>query len=144
MSKLTAWSPHALAVLRIMTALLFMEHGLMKLIHFPAPQPGAPDPLPALLFAAATIEVAGGALIAVGLLTRVAAFICSGEMAAGYFMVHAPKSFWPALNQGDAAILFSFVFFYLIFAGSGAWSLDAILRKSPTSVPQPDAAELFR
>jgi putative oxidoreductase len=130
MSKLSAWSPNALAVLRIMAALLFMEHGLMKLFHFPAPQPGAPDPLPLLLLAAAIIEVAGGALIAVGLRTRVAAFICSGEMAAGYFMVHAPKSFWPALNQGDAAILFSFVFLYLAFAGPGAWSLDSMFRKS--------------
>ncbi|MGO9427304.1 DoxX family protein [Rhodoblastus sp.] len=135
MSKLAAWSPHALAVLRIMTALLFMEHGLMKLFHFPAPQPGAPDPLPLLLLAAAIIEVVGGALIAMGLLTRFAAFICSGEIAIGYFLVHAPKSFWPALNQGDAAILFSFVFFYLIFAGPGAWSLDAHLRRSPSSAP---------
>lgn len=130
MSKLSAWSPNALAVLRIMAALLFMEHGLMKLFHFPTSQPGAPDPLPLLLLAAAIIEVAGGALIAVGLFNRVTAFICSGEMAAGYFMVHAPKSFWPALNQGDAAILFSFVFLYLAFAGPGAWSLDAIFRRS--------------
>ncbi len=76
MSKLSAWPPNALAVLRIMAALLFLEHGLMKLFHFPAPQPGAPDPLPLLLLAAAIIEVAGGALIAVGLFTRVAAFIC--------------------------------------------------------------------
>ena len=133
MSKLTAWSPHALAVLRIMTALLFMEHGLMKLFHFPAAQPGASDPLPSLLLAAAIIEVAGGALIATGLLTRFAALICSGEMAIGYFMVHAPKSFWPALNQGEAAILFCIVFFYLIFAGPGAWSLDAALRRSSSS-----------
>ncbi len=130
MSKLAAWSPHALAVLRIVTALLFMEHGLMKLFHFPAAQSGAPDPLPLLLLAAAIIEVVGGALIAMGLLTRFAAFICSGEIAIGYFMVHAPKSFWPALNQGEAAILFSFVFFYLVFAGPGAWSLDAVLRRS--------------
>lgn len=133
MSKLAAWSPHALAALRIMTALLFMEHGLMKLFHFPAAQPGAPNPLPSLLLAAAIIELAGGALIATGLLTRFAAFICSGEIAVGYFMVHAPKSFWPALNQGDAAILFSFIFFYLIFAGPGAWSLDSVLRKSQSS-----------
>ncbi len=144
MSKLAAWQPHALAVLRIMAALLFIEHGLMKLMHFPAPQPGVPDPLPTLLLAAAIIEVVGGALIAVGLLTRVAAFLCSGEMAAGYFLVHAPKSFWPALNQGDAAILFSFIFLYFVFAGPGAWSLDAMLRKSSSSARQPDGAELVR
>lgn len=131
MSKLAAWSPPALAALRIITALLFIEHGLMKLIHFPAAQPGAPSPLPALLLAAALIEVVGGGLIAVGLFTRVVAFLCSGEMAVGYFLVHAPKSFWPALNLGDAAILFSFVFFYLIFAGPGAFSVDAVLRRAP-------------
>ena len=83
-------------------------------------------------------------MIGIGLFTRVAACICSGEMAAGYFMVHAPKSFWPALNQGVAAVLFSFVFLYLISAGPGAWSVDAILRKSPSSAPQPDADELVR
>lgn len=132
MLKLDAWSPQALAILRIMAALLFIEHGLMKLIHFPAPQPGAPTPLPPFLLAAAIIEVVGGVLIVLGLLTRLAAFICSGEIAVGYFMVHAPKSFWPALNGGDAAILFSFIFFYLIFAGGGAWTLDAAIRKSPS------------
>jgi putative oxidoreductase len=130
MSKLDAWTPQALAVLRIMAALLFMEHGLMKLFHFPAPQPGVPDPLPTILLAAAIIEVVGGALIALGLFTRLAAIVCSGEMAAGYFMVHAPKTFWPALNGGDAAILFCFVFFYFIFAGGGARSLDGLMRKS--------------
>jgi hypothetical protein len=78
-------------------------------------------------------------LIALGLFTRVAAFICSGEMAAVYFMVDAPKSFWPALNQVDAAILFTFVFLYLAFAGPGAWSLDAIFRRSAAAAPQPDA-----
>jgi putative oxidoreductase len=130
MSKLDEWSPQALAVLRIVAALLFMEHGLMKLAHFPAAQPGVPNPLPPILVAAALIELAGGALIVVGLFTRLAAFVCSGEMAAGYFMVHAAKGFWPALNGGDAAILFSFVFLYLVFAGGGAWSLDAVFRKT--------------
>jgi putative oxidoreductase len=130
MSKLSVWSPQALALLRIVAALLFMEHGLMKLIHFPAPQPGVSDPLPAMLVVAATIEIVGGAMIALGLFTRIAAFISSGEMAAGYFMVHAPKTFWPALNGGDAAILFCFVFLYFFFAGGGAWTLDGLTRKS--------------
>jgi putative oxidoreductase len=116
MSQLEAWSPRALAAVRIITALLFIEHGLMKLL--------------AILVAAAVIEIVGGALIAVGLFTRIAAFICSGEMAAAYFMFHAPQSFWPAVNQGDAAILFCFVFLYLTFAGAGAWSLDARLPSS--------------
>ena len=103
----------------------------MKLFHFPAPQPGAPDPLPMILTAAATIEVVGGALIALGLFTRVAAFVCSGQMAAAYFMAHAPQGFWPALNGGEAAILFCFVFLYLVFAGPGIWSVDALVRKRP-------------
>jgi len=127
MSQLETWSPRVLAAARIITALLFIEHGLMKLTAFPAAVPGLPTPLPAILVAAALIEIVGGALIAVGLFTRIAAFICSGEMAAAYFMFHAPQSFWPAVNQGDAAILFCFVFLYLAFAGAGAWSVDARL-----------------
>jgi len=101
----------------------------MKLIHFPAPQPGAADPLPPLIMAAAWIEVVGGGLVALGLFTRAAAFVCSGEMAVAYFMAHAPRSFWPGINEGDAAILFSFVFLYLAFAGGGPWSLDRVVRK---------------
>jgi putative oxidoreductase len=134
MSKLDAWSPRVLAAVRIITALLFIEHGLMKLVAFPTAVPGLPTPLPAILVAAAVIEVVGGALIAVGLFTRLAAFICSGEMAAAYFMFHAPQSFWPAVNQGEAAILFCFAFLYFVFAGAGAWSLDALLPGSRQSL----------
>jgi putative oxidoreductase len=130
MPKLTAWSPQVRSVLRIMTALLFMEHGLMKLTHFPGPQPGAPDPLPALLVGAALIELVGGGLIALGLFTRAAAFVCAGEMAIAYFMAHAPQSFWPGVNEGDAAILYCFIFLYLVFAGPGPWSLDRAVRKA--------------
>jgi putative oxidoreductase len=129
MPIVTAWAPRALSVLRIIAALLFLEHGLMKLAHFPAPQPGVPSPLPPMLVVAAWIEVAGGILIALGLFTRAAAFVASGEMAVGYFLAHAPRSFWPGINQGDAAILFCFVFLYLAFAGGGAWSLDRAIRK---------------
>ena len=130
MSKLESWSPQVLAVVRIITSLLFIEHGLMKLVAFPAAIPGLPSPLPGIMLAAALIEIVGGALIAAGLFTRIAAFLCSGEMAAAYFMFHAPQSFWPAVNQGDAAILYCFVFLYLVFAGAGAWSLDALLSSS--------------
>jgi putative oxidoreductase len=129
MPDLTLWAPRVLSLLRIVAALLFMEHGLMKLIHFPAAQPGAPDPLPPLLLAAALIEVVGGGLIAAGLFTRLAAFVCSGQMAVAYFMAHGSQGFWPALNGGEAAILFCFVFLYLVFAGPGVWSLDAAVRK---------------
>jgi putative oxidoreductase len=88
-----------------------------------------PTPLPPLLVAAAWIEVVGGALLALGLFTRAAALLASGEMAIGYFIFHAPNGFWPALNQGDAAVLFCFIFLYIAFAGGGAWSLDRAIRK---------------
>jgi putative oxidoreductase len=123
------WTPRALSLLRIIAALLFIEHGLMKLVGFPAPMPGVPHPLPAMLVVAALIEVIGGAFLAAGLFTRVIAFIASGEMAIAYFMVHAQVGFWPALNQGEPAILFAFIFLYLAFAGAGSWSLDALLRR---------------
>lgn len=130
MSTLSAWSPRVLSILRIIAALLFMEHGLMKLFEFPGPQPGAPDPLPPMLLAAAWIELVGGGLIALGLFTRAAAFVCSGQMAAAYFIAHGSQGFWPALNGGDAAILFCFIFLYLVFAGGGPWSLDRAIRKA--------------
>lgn len=125
---LAAWRPRMLSILRIMAALLFMEHGLMKMFAFPLPQPGVPSPLPAILLAAALIEIVGGALIALGLFTRLAAFICAGQMAVAYFTAHASQGFWPGGNGGDAAILFCFIFLYLVFAGPGSWSLDAMLR----------------
>jgi putative oxidoreductase len=131
MPNLDAWSPRVLSVLRIVVALLFMEHGLMKLFAFPGPQEGVPDPLPTMLVAAAWIEVVGGGLIALGLFTRAAAFVCAGEMAAAYFIGHFPKSFWPGINGGDGAILYCFIFLYLVFAGGGPWSLDAVVRKRP-------------
>jgi len=124
------WAPRLLSLLRIVAALLFMEHGLMKLFHFPAPHPGVPDPLPPLLVAAVCLEAAGGLLMLLGLFTRPVAFILSGEMAIGYFIAHAPRSPWPAINQGDAAILFCFLFLYLVATGAGPWSLDALRRRS--------------
>lgn len=131
MDRLNAWAPRVLSLLRILTALLFMEHGLMKLFQFPGPQPGVPMPLPPMLMAAAWIEVAGGALLTVGLFTRVAAFVCSGEMAVAYFLVHAKGGPWPALNGGDAAVLMCWIFLYLVFAGGGVWSLDVAVRRRP-------------
>ena len=124
-----SWAPRVLSLVRIVAALLFIEHGLMKLVAFPVAQPGVPHPLPPMLIVAALIEVVGGGLLAVGLFTRIAAFIAAGEMAVAYFMVHAPMGFWPSVNEGEPAILFCFVFFYLAFAGGGAWSLDALRRK---------------
>ncbi len=131
MPNLAVWAPRVLSLLRIMAALLFMQHGLMKLFAFPGPQPGVPSPLPMILVVAAWMEVVGGGLLALGLFTRPVAFLVSGEMAVGYFMAHFPKSFYPALNGGDAAVLFCFVFLYLPFAGGGEWSVDAAARKRP-------------
>ena len=119
----TSWAPRALALLRIVTALLFIEHATVKFFAFPAPFP-MPGPLPPLLIAAAAIELIAGVLIALGLFTRIAAFVASGEMAVGYFMMHGSKSFWPVVNQGEAAILFCFIFLFLAAAGPGAWALD--------------------
>jgi putative oxidoreductase len=121
------FQPHVLSILRIMAGLLFLEHGLSKLLGFP-PHGQMPAFL-ALEWFAGMIEFVGGALVAVGLFTRAAAFIMSGEMAIAYFMGHAPKSFFPLLNGGEAAILFCFVFLYFVFAGAGPWSLDALLRR---------------
>jgi putative oxidoreductase len=129
MGNLNAWTPRVLSLLRIVAALLFIEHGTMKLIHFPIAQPGAPDPLPLIMLIAACIEIGGGALLVLGLFTRPVALILAGEMAFAYFMAHFPQSPWPGINQGGEAILYCWIFFYLAFAGAGAWSLDAVLRK---------------
>jgi putative oxidoreductase len=122
-STLSAWSPQALAALRITTALLFMAHGTMKLFGFPQPMP---IELFSLMGLAGILEVFGGLLILVGLFTRPVAFVLCGFMAVAYFMAHAPQGFFPVLNQGDAAILFCFIFLYLVFSGPGAFSIDAM------------------
>ncbi len=124
-SSLDRWSPYALAVLRIVTALLFMEHGTQKLFGFPAPPQSGTPPLFSLYGIGAVLEFAGGLLVLLGLFTRPVAFILAGEMAVAYWMFHASRSFYPVLNGGDAAILFCFVFLLLVFTGPGALSIDA-------------------
>jgi putative oxidoreductase len=127
---LSRWQPQLLALLRIVTGLSFLEHGTSKFFAFPVPFPM--QPLPPMLMAAGVIELVAGALITIGLFTRLAAFIASGEMAVGYFMMHAPQGFWPLVNKGESAILFCFVFLYLAAAGAGAWSIDeARTRNAP-------------
>jgi putative oxidoreductase len=124
-ANLSRYQPQALGLLRIMSGLLFLEHGTQKFLSFPPGQMAGMG----LTFAgppayAGIIEVVAGALIAIGLFTRPAAFVASGTMAVAYFMAHAPKDFWPVNNMGDAAILYCFVFLYLAVAGPGAWSVD--------------------
>ena len=123
-----AWAPRILSIVRIMVGLLFMEHGTAKLLGFPA-SPSAAPALFGLLWFSGLIELVGGALVAVGLYTRIAAFIMSGEMAIGYFLVHAPRNFFPMLNQGDAAVLYCFIFLYFAVAGGGDWSLDRLISR---------------
>ncbi len=123
----TVWAPRVLSVLRIVAALLFFEHGTTKLLGFP-PSDHSPEFL-SLSWIAGALELVGGALLIVGLFTRPVAFILSGEMAFAYWMAHAPRSPFPVVNAGDAAILYCFVFLYLAFAGGGPWSLDALRRR---------------
>ena len=147
MNSLASWSPKVLSLLRFVSGLLFLEHGLQKVLHFPPPPP--PPPVAAGVAAAAKtaavaagpslakilgpasgpIELVGGILLVIGLFSRAAAFICAGEMAFAYFLAHAPRSIYPILNGGDAAILYCFIFFYLVFAGPGPISLDAMMKR---------------
>jgi putative oxidoreductase len=118
--------PYILSVLRIVVALLFLEHGLQKYFSFPSAVP----PMRTLLYVQGVIEIVGGIFFLLGAYTRVVAFILAGDMAVAYFIAHFPRSFFPAVNGGDAAVLYCFAFFYIVFAGGGPWSLDrAVLRQ---------------
>ena len=128
MNWLSRYSVDLQSVLRIVAGLLFLEHGLQKIVGFP-PIPAALQHIPpgfmGVIMAAGVIELVGGALVTVGLFSRIAAFICSGEMAVAYWMVHVTRGgFFPANNEGDAAILFCFVFLYLAAAGPGRFAFN--------------------
>lgn len=127
---LAAWKPQALSVFRIIAGLMIIQHGMAKLIGFPAvPMFAKLQPM-SLLGAAGFIELIGGALIVLGLLTQPVAFILAGEMAVAYFMSHAPKGFFPLVNGGTLAIMYCFAFLYLATAGAGPWSVDATMKKA--------------
>ena len=121
-----AWTPRALAALRIVTAYMMLQHGSAKLFHFPHDAIFDDLEIFSLIGVAGIIEFVGGLLILVGLFTRLAAFILSGTMAVAYFMAHASQGFVlaPMLNQGELAVLYCFVFLFLAVAGAGAWSID--------------------
>jgi putative oxidoreductase len=125
-----ALAPVVLSVLRIVTGLMFFEHGLQKFLGFPpGPMAGTGRALANAGAYSGIIELVAGLLIAIGLLTRPAAFLASGTMAVAYWMAHAPQNFFPVNNMGDAAILYCFIFFYFVFAGPGPWSIDAALAR---------------
>ena len=123
-ASLKRYQPQALGLLRIISGLLFLEHGTQKLLSFPPGQAAGMGWSGTLPGYAGFIELIAGLLITLGLLTRPAAFIASGMTAVAYFYAHAPQNFFPVNNMGDAAILYCFVFLYLVVAGPGAWSID--------------------
>lgn len=130
--SLTRFAPQVLSILRIIAGLLILQFGMAKLFGFPYVEMFKSVQLFSLYGLAGTIELVGGALLVIGLFTRPAAFILSGEMAAAYFIAHFPKGFIPLLNGGNEAVIYCFVFLYFVFAGSGPWSLDAV-RETPLS-----------
>jgi putative oxidoreductase len=142
-----AWHGAVHSLLRVVTGLLFMQHGVQKLfgLLLPPDRPwnGAPEMFSQFWFAG-VLEVFGGALIVLGLLTRPVAFLLSGEMAVAYFQAHFPRSFWPILNGGEPVVLFCFVYLYLFAVGAGPFSLDALLRRRRTASVDSDAASSNR
>jgi putative oxidoreductase len=135
--RLSRYAPVLLGLLRIVAGLLFLSHGLVKLFGFPpGAQPGQQQLL-TMFGIGGLVELVTGSLIALGLFTRLAAFLASGEMAVGYWMYHAPTAFYPAVNGGDAAILYCFLFLYLAAAGPGAFSLDGVVVGRKAGGPGP-------
>ncbi|WP_309662307.1 DoxX family protein [Sphingomonas sp.] len=132
-TTLARYEQHALGVLRIVTAVLFIGHAVVKLFGFPPGAAPGPQALTSLFGIAGLIELVVGVLILVGFQTRIAAFLAAGEMAIGYWTVHAPASIYPVANHGEGAILFCFIFLYLVFAGPGVWSVDASGGRSPVA-----------
>jgi putative oxidoreductase len=128
-SFMGSWSTRVLSVLRIISAFLYMQHGAQKLFGVFAMHQMHSFPLFSFMGLGGVLEFFGGLLVLLGLFTRPVAFILSGQMAVAYFMVHAPKGFWPIVNGGDLAALWSFVFLYLAAVGGGVWSLDYMLRR---------------
>ena len=122
-SFMTSYAGQTYALLRIVFGFMFLFHGTQKLLSFPMP---APDGVPGfVIWVAGTLELVGGLLITIGLMTSWAAFVCSGLMAAAYWMAHGMNALWPIQNQGELAVLYCFAFLYISARGSGMWSVDA-------------------
>jgi len=128
---LETWAPRVRSIFRAILGLLFIEHGTAKLFHFPEVASFDNLQLFSLVGLSAVLELVGGVLLLLGLFTRTTAFILSGEMAVAYFMVHAPRGFFPLLSGGEAAVFYCFAFLYLSVAGGGPWSLDNAWRRRP-------------
>jgi putative oxidoreductase len=128
------WAPRMLGVLRIVSGLIFWQHGVQKLLLFPNTTARRPEMFSQIWFAGA-IELVLAPLLIVGLFTRPVAFILSGEMAFAYWIGHAPRGFYPSANGGNLAIMYCFVFLYLAFAGGGPWSVDEALRRNGVRLP---------
>ena len=124
---LQRFSPQLLSLMRIAVGLTFIEHGTQKLLDFPVPRPGLS--LPLLLFTG-ILESVGGALVTIGLKTRLFAFLLSGELAVGYWWLHFPRSPFPMANGGEAMVLYCFVFLYLAAVGAGPLSVDALMKRA--------------
>jgi putative oxidoreductase len=123
-ARSAAGCPAPICKLRIVAALLFIAHGTQKLFGYPAPPSSGLPPMFSLFWIGAILEAAGGLLVLVGFYSRAIGFILAGEMAVAYFMFHAPRSFFPLLNNGDSAVLFCFVFLYIAVVGPGAFSIN--------------------
>ena len=135
------WEPRMLSILRMMVGLLYMEHGLAKVVGFPL----QPNHKIYELFTLnpgiqGLLELVGGLLLILGLFTRPVAFILAGNMAVAYFMVHAPRGFFPLLNGGELAIVYCFAFLYFWVAGGGRWSLDRLRAPAAVSALSPTRA----
>ncbi|MFL6518713.1 MAG: DoxX family protein [Chthoniobacterales bacterium] len=124
MNSLSRFAGPVYCLLRLIVGLLFACHGGQKLLGFPPGGHGAGE---GIMYVGAIIELVGGFMVALGLLTRIAAFISSGEMAVAYFMMHAKGGFFPIINHGEAAVLYCFVFLFIFFYGPGRWSIDALI-----------------
>src|ERR1044071_2468450 len=129
MNALNRFADPVYCVTRLIVGLLFASHGGQKILGFPPGGHGMPTEMIGIL--GAWIELVFGLLIAVGLLTRLAAFIASGEMAVAYFMVHAPNHLFPIVNKGESAVFYCWFFFFAIFYGPGRWSIDALFKNRP-------------